>query len=208
MEKRTIGAQALRRYPLYLRQLINLHDAGETHASAAALARLLKFDPILVRKDLAQTGQRGTPRIGFELSGLIAELESILGVGEDITAVLVGCGKLGSALLNYPGFPKQGLRIVAAFDAKPERCDLIIDGTPVFPVNTLVETMMRIGVQIGILTVPAEQAQRVADLMIIAGVKAIWNFTPTQIVVPDEIIVKREDLAVGLALLIHRLTGE
>ncbi len=200
------GTRTLQRLPLYLRLLRGWAREGRQYASGAVIATTLGIDPIVVRKDLAGTGVRGTPRIGFPIDQLIPALEHLTGANNEVLAVLVGVGKLGSALLNYPGFRKQGLRIVAGFDAAPERCNLILNGTPVFPVSTLTETVLRLGAEIGILTVPADRAQRVAEQMVVGGVRAIWNFTPAQLDVPDNVIVQREDLAVSLAVLLHRLT--
>lgn len=200
-----LSTRMLQRLPLYLRVLRVLDQEGRTHISGAFIAEALGFDPVVVRKDLAKTGVRGTPRVGFPLPHLIAAIEKLICVDADFIAVLVGVGKLGSALLNYPGFRAHGLRIVAGFDAAPERCGLIQAGTPVFPISTLTETVLRLGAEIGILTVPAEHAQRAADRMIAAGIKAIWNFTPVQLEVPEGVLVRREDLAVSLAVLLHRL---
>ncbi len=199
------GDRMLQRLPLYLRVLQEMEGSGQTSVSGAVIASVLGFDPIVVRKDLSRTGVRGTPRVGFPIASLIDAIKRLTGADDEINAVLVGVGKLGSALLNYPGFRKQGLRIVAGFDAAPERCNIILNGTPVFPVNTLTETVVRLGAEIGILTVPADRSQIVADQMVAAGIRSIWNFTPAQLDVPDHIIVQREDLAVSLAVLLHRL---
>ncbi len=199
------GTRMLQRLPLYLRLLRGWEREGRQHASGAVIAATLGLDPIVVRKDLARTGVRGTPRVGFPIAQLIPELERLTGADTEVLAVLVGVGKLGSALLNYPGFRKQGLRIVAGFDAAPERCNIILNGTPVFPVSTLTETVLRLGAEVGILTVPADRAQRVAEQMVAGGIRAIWNFTPAQLDIPDDILVQREDLAVSLAVLLHHL---
>ncbi len=202
---KNFGTRTVKRLPLYLRVLRELEREGQAYASGAVIATALGFDPIVVRKDLAATGVRGTPRLGFPLPQLIREIERLTGADAGMTAVLVGVGKLGSALLNYPGFSKQGLRIAAGFDAAPERCNIISNGIPVFPVSTLTETVLRLGADIGILTVPADRAQRVAEQMVAAGIRAIWNFTPVQLDVPDDVLVQREDLAVSLAVLLHHL---
>ena len=201
----SFGSKALHRLPLYLRVLREMAQQGQSFASGAALASTLGLDPVVVRKDLARTGVRGRPRVGFPIVDLIAELEQLTGAASEQTAVLAGVGRLGSALLGYPGFRKQGLRIVAAFDAAPERCNLILAGTPVFPSSAITEMVMRLNTPLGILTVPAERAQRVAEQMVAGGIRAIWNFTPAQLEVPDDVIVQREDLAVSLAVLLHRI---
>lgn len=200
-----LGTQVLKRLPLYLRLLREMEQGGNVYASGAALAEALNLDPIVVRKDLAKTGVRGTPRLGFPIAQLIVEIERLTGADAEMTAVLAGVGKLGSALLGYPGFRRQGLSIVAGFDAAPERCNIILSGTPVFPVSTLTETVVRLGATLGILTVPADRAQRVAEMMVTAGIKALWNFTPVQLDVPANVLVQREDLAVSLAVLLHRM---
>lgn len=200
-----LSTRMLQRLPLYLRVLRALDQEGRTHISGAFIAEALGFDSVVVRKDLAKTGVRGTPRVGFSIPHLIVAIEKLICVDADLTAVLVGVGKLGSALLSYPGFRAHGLRIVAGFDAAPERCNVIHSGTPVFPVSALTETVLRLGAEVGILTVPAEHAQRAAEQLTTAGIKAIWNFTPVQLDVPEDVLVRREDLAVSLAVLLHRL---
>ncbi len=199
------GTPMLKRLPLYLRACCVMESDGEAYVSAAELASILGFDPIVVRKDLARTGVRGKPRSGFPLTELIAALKRLTGVDANRTAVLVGVGRLGAALLGYPGFRNAGLTIAAGFDAAPERCQIILSGVPVFPVNTLTETCLRLNADLGILTVPAECAQHAANQLVAGGVRAIWNFTPVQLDVPERVHVKREDLAVSLAVLLHHL---
>ena len=199
------GTNILQRLPLYLRTLQQLQGEGKAYASGAQLAATLGFESIVVRKDLARTGVRGTPRLGFPINRLIPAIERLIGADDETVAVLGGVGKLGSALLSYPGFRKQGILIAAGFDAAPERCNLILSGTPIFPVHTLTETVSRLNAKLGILTVPADQAQRVAEQMVAGGIRAIWNFTPAQLDLPEEILVQREDLAVSLAVLLHRI---
>lgn len=199
------GTSILQRLPLYLRALQQLQAEGQEYASGAHLASTLGFESIVVRKDLARTGVRGTPRLGFPIARLIPAIESLTGADDEKIAVLAGVGKLGSALLSYPGFRKQGLLIAAGFDAAPERCNLILSGTPIFPVHTLTETVLRLNATLGILTVPEDKAQRVAEQMVAGGIRAIWNFTPAQLDVPDDVLVHREDLAVALAVLLHRI---
>ena len=199
------GTNILQRLPLYLRTLQQLQGEGQAYASGAQLAATLGFESIVVRKDLARTGVRGTPRLGFPIDRLIPAIERLIGADDETVAVLAGVGKLGSALLSYPGFRKQGILIAAGFDAAPERCNLMLSGTPIFPVNTLTETVLRLNAKVGILTVPADRAQRVAEQMVAGGITAIWNFTPHSLDLPDHILVQREDLAVSLAVLLHRI---
>jgi len=203
-QKAEIGDRMVRRFPLYLRVLREMAERGEKFASGAVVAKVLSLDPIVVRKDLSKTGVRGTPRVGFPLVEIMSAIERFLGWNANTEAVLAGAGRLGSALLGYPGFQNQGFKIVAAFDANPKRRGKIA-GIPVYPAEQIAETVRRLNVSLGILTVPAGQAQPVADAMMAGGIRGIWNFTPAQLSVPADVIVKREDLAAGLAVLSHRL---
>ena len=202
--KAEIGDRMVKRYPLYLRILREMREQGERYASGAVVAKALALDPIVVRKDLSKTGVRGKPRVGFPLTEIISSIEHYLGWNANTEAILAGAGRLGSALLGYPGFQHQGFQIVAAFDVNPKRHGRIA-GVPVYPASQIAEIVRKLHVSLGILTVPAEQAQSVADAMMAGGIHGIWNFTPTQLSVPSDVIVKREDLAASLAVLSHRL---
>jgi redox-sensing transcriptional repressor len=199
-----IGDRMVQRYPLYLRVLRDMAAQGEAYASGAVVAKALELDPIVVRKDLSKTGVRGRPRVGFPMSEIVAALERYLGWNANTEAVLAGAGRLGSALLGYPGFQHQGFKIVAAFDANPKKRGKVA-GVPIYPATQIAEIVRRLNVSLGILTVSADQAQAAADAMMAGGIRGIWNFTPVQLSVPADVIVKREDLAAGLAVLSHRL---
>ena len=203
-QKTEIGDRMVKRFPLYLRVLREMAERGETFASGPVVAKILALDPIVVRKDLSQTGVRGTPRLGFPLFEIINAIEHFLGWNTSTEAVLAGAGRLGSALLGYAGFHNQGISIVAAFDANPKKSGTIA-GVPVFPASQITETVRRLNVTIGILTVPASQAQTVADALVAGGIRGIWNFTPVQLTVPPNVKIKREDLAASLAVLSLRL---
>lgn len=203
-QKNEIGDRMVKRFPLYLRVLQEMAAQGETFASGAVVAKALALDPIVVRKDLSKTGVRGKPRLGFPLSEITAAIERFLGWNSATEAILAGAGRLGSALLGYPGFSKQGFKIVAAFDINPRKRGRIA-GVPVYPAAQIAAIARRLNVSLGILTVPADQAQFVADAMMAGGIRGIWNFTPVQLSVPSDVIVKREDLAASLAVLSHRL---
>ena len=203
-QKTEIGDRMVKRFPLYLRVLREMAEQGETFASGPVVAKALALDPIVVRKDLSQTGVRGTPRRGFPLFEIINAIEHFLGWNTATEAVLAGAGRLGSALLGYAGFHNQGITIVAAFDANPKKRGSV-SGVPVFPASQITETVRRLNVTLGILTVPAGQAQSVADALVAGGVRGIWNFTPVQLTVPANVKIKREDLAASLAVLSRRL---
>ncbi len=201
------GSRSIKRFPLYLRLLREMEQNGEKFASGAVVAKALSFDPIVVRKDFAKTGAIGKPRLGFPLKDLITAIERFTGGQTRTDAVLAGAGRLGSALLGYPGFKEQGFEIVAAFDIETRR-NQSISGVPVYPVSQISSKVKALKVSLGILTVPDESAQDVADAMIAGGVRGIWNFTPVRLMVPEHVIVKREDLAASLAVLYYRLNHD
>jgi len=198
----------IRRFPTYLRVLDQLKEQGNEYASATDIAKVLKLKPIQVRKDLGFTEIGGKPKIGFEIVALQRGIRSFLGWEKVSEAFMVGAGALGSALLGYSGFQELGLNIVAAFDNSSELAGTTIHGKQIFPMEKLSDLVSRMGIQIAILTVPAEVAQNVADLLVEAGVKAIWNFSTPYIKVPDDVIVQSENLASGLAILSVRLANE
>jgi len=201
------GSRSIKRFPLYLRVLREMDAEGEQYASGAVVAKKLAFDPIVVRKDFAKTGAAGRPRLGFPLKELIDSIERFSGWQSQTKAVLVGAGRLGSALLGYPGFKEQGFKIVAAFDLTANRGQRIA-GVPVYPSSQISRRVKELGVSLGILTVPESCAQEITDAMIAGGIKGVWNFTPVRLKVPEHVVVKREDLAASLAVLFYRLNKD
>ncbi len=195
----------LKRFPLYLRVLRRMQTEGATYASGAVVARELGLDPIVVRKDLAITGTVGRPRLGFQMDEIVSAIEEFLGWSNTTDAILVGVGNLGTALLGYTGFEQHGMRIVAAFDADPAIIGSTVNRMKVLDIKKMPALVKRMHIQIGVITVTASVAQTVADSMIEGGIRGIWNFTPTKLVVPSEVILQREDLASSLAVLSHRL---
>lgn len=208
LERKTAGVPTLKRLPLYLRLLRQMKENGEEYASGTVVAKELGLDPIVVRKDLAITGAVGRPRLGFPMDEIIEAIEEFLGWSNTSDAFLVGVGNLGRALLGYTGFEQHGMRIVAAFDSNPEIVGQTIHGKKVRHIDDMPKLARQMHVQIGVLTVTASVAQSVADSMIKGGIRAIWNFTPTTLDVPDHVILQREELASSLAVLSHRLLLE
>lgn len=208
MERKTAGVPTLKRLPLYLRLLRKMRDEGIEYASGTVVAKELGLDPIVVRKDLAMTGAVGRPRLGFPMGEIIEAIEAFLGWSNTSDAFLAGVGNLGRALLGYKGFEQHGLRIVAAFDSNPAIIGTQVHGKTILDIRQMPELAKRMHVQIGVLTVTASVAQGVANAMIEGGIRAIWNFTPTTLDVPDHVILQREELASSLAVLSHRLLLE
>jgi redox-sensing transcriptional repressor len=191
----------IKRLPAYLRILRDLSINGNEFVSSSHLAKALNIEPILVRKDLVMTGIVGTPRIGYHVSDLIGSIEDFLGWSDSLDVFLVGAGHLGTAILGYKEINNYGHKVVAAFDTDPRIIDTTIHGVRVFDIARLPELRDELHVRLAILAVPAEQAQKVADFLVEAGLQGIWNFTPVTLDVPEGIITHREDLISGLAVL-------
>ena len=204
MEKE-ISKATLKRLPTYLSYLKALPSEASANISATALAAGLHMGEVQVRKDLALVSDGGRPKIGYNREHLIADIENFLGYGNSNDAVLIGAGKLGRALLGYGGFAEYGLNIVAAFDANDTLIGTTNGGKPIMHLSRLGEVCQRYRIKIGIITVPAEYAQGVCDLLIENGILAIWNFAPKHLNVPDGILVQNENMAASLALLCKHL---
>jgi redox-sensing transcriptional repressor len=205
---RAVPEPALRRLPLYLRFLKERRQAGRESASCTDIGAELKLDPTQVRKDMEAAGVHGRPRVGYVVGNVVEELERFLGWNKVNEAFLVGVGSMGSALLGYRKFEECGLRIVAAFDADPAKAGRKVHGRHVLPLEKLTSLATRMHVLLGIITVPAPEAQAVAELLLAGGIRAIWNFAPVRLRVPDPIIVHNEDLYCSLAALSQKLARE
>lgn len=203
----TISKETLVRLPSYLRFLKELDHTETDTISSSLIAERFNLNPVLVRKDLASvSADGGKPKTGFSVSELIADISDILGYNNTQEAILVGVGKLGSALLGYQGFSNYGLKIVAAFDSNKDIISSRNNGVHIYDIKKLPTILKRLMVHIGIITAPAEYAQEICDIMIKSGIKAVWNFSPTNLVVPCDIAIKNEDMAASLAVLSQRLS--
>ena len=194
----------LRRLPKYYQYLAQLRDAGQEQVSAAHMAEVLGVHHTQVRKDLAITGSQGRPKTGHRVAELMASIESFLHWDNHSEAFLVGAGSLGTALLKYPGFEQAGARIVAAFDQDPAKAGTKVGDIPILPMEKLASLTGRMHIGIGILTVPAEAAQATADLMVQAGIRAIWNFAPVRLDLPADVAVENLELFTSLSLLLRK----
>ena len=201
-----ISDPAVSRLPLYRALAAEALGRGEPFISCTAIAEQLKLRPVLVRKDLESTGISGQPRRGFRTSELLRSLEESLAWGGLNKACLIGAGRLGAALLEYPLFARFGLNLLAGFDTDQRKVGRAIGGKPVYPLEYLPSFVRQEGVLIAVLTVPAEAAQCVVDLAVQAGIRGLWNFTAVEPAVPSEVIVQRVELAASLALLSKRMT--
>lgn len=200
---RGISKQALLRLPYYLNYLKVLQTSGAETVSAPKIAAALSLNEVQVRKDIAFVSScAGKPKLGFDVALLIRDFESFLGYDNVNEAILVGAGLLGRSLLQYKGFSAYGLHLVAAFDSDPTLTQLRFHGEQkIFPMEKLENLCQRMRIHIGIICVPEASAQAVCDRLVACGIRAIWNFAPTHLTVPDGILVQNENIASSLAVL-------
>lgn len=199
MQLTNVSREQLKRLPIYLDYLKSLPEDSEI-ISATAIAKALGLGDVQVRKDLAKVscaGRRGTGRSREEL---LQDIEGYLDLATKTGAVVVGAGKLGCALLDYTGFEKQGLNILAGFDIAPGT-GRTESGKPVYPMNRLAAFCRHYDVLTGIIAVPADSAQQACDSLVACGVRAIWNFAPAYLKVPDHVALQSENPAVSLTAL-------
>ena len=197
----TIPKATLGRLPIYLQYLKSLPESNGSMISATAIAKGLSLGDVQVRKDLAAVSGAGKPKVGYEKSKLIGDLERHLGYGGVTNAVLVGAGKLGKALLDYAGFEEFGVHIVAAFDCNDEVIRMSSTSKEILPIGSLDEFCKEQDVKIGIITVGRGSAQNVCDKLVSSGITAIWNFAPCSLKIPQGVLLMQENLALSLAYL-------
>ncbi len=201
-----IPKATLGRLPQYLQYLKSLSDLECTTISATAIAKELSLGEVQVRKDLAAVSGTGKPKVGYERIKLIEDLEHYLGYERLTSAVLVGAGKLGRALLDYNGFEEFGVRIVAGFDCNENVLQAVGSSKAILPMNDLEAYCSEHNVKLGIITVGKGSAQEVCDKLVASGIKAIWNFAPCTLKVPKNVLLKQENLALSLAHLNNQIS--
>lgn len=198
-----VSVNTLQRLPTYLNYLKSLDDDG--NISSTEIARALGLNDVQVRKDLSSVSSGGRPKVGYNIRGLILDLKEFLGYNAVNDAVMVGCGNLGRALMSYRGFREYGLRIVAGFDVSDDIVGEEVSGKPVLPLSSLPQYCRENGIRIGVITTPAQAAQKACDLLMEGGIKAVWNFAPAHITVGEGVLVQNENMACSLALLSKHL---
>lgn len=197
------------RLSVYLRCLTELEEQGTRTVSSQALAERFHLNAAQIRKDLAYFGEFGVRGVGYYVRDLKRHLRQILGLDRRLRVAIVGAGNLGLALADYPGFRQEGFEIVALFDNQPQKVGhQSRSGVPIHDINELRRFVKRDGVSIAVIAVPAASAQKVADAVIAAGVKAVLNFSLSTLQVPDEVKVKSVDLTVSLESLSFYLAHE
>ncbi|MDI1460141.1 redox-sensing transcriptional repressor Rex [Catellatospora sp. KI3] len=189
------------RLPEYLRALHHLAETGHDTVSSEGLASAAGVNSAKLRKDLSHLGSYGTRGVGYDIEPLVTQIEYILGLNKRRAVALVGVGNLGHALAGYAGFASRGFRIAALFDADTTRVGELINGIAVRHIDDIPEVVAVEGISIAVLATPAGAAQTVADQLVAAGVTSILNFAPVVLNLPDQVDVRKVDLAVELQIL-------
>lgn len=205
MGMKPISTQTLQRLPLYLNFLKYLPNYKASNISATTIAGALNLNDVQVRKDLAAISTGGRPKIGYNTTELIRDLEHYLGYDDVESAVLVGAGNLGHALLSYNGFTEFGLNIIVAFDVNESIIGTTVNGKQILSAEKLKDLCSRMKIRLGIITVPESEAQAVCDRLVESGVLAIWNFAHVHLNVPNTVFVQNENMASSLATLTKHL---
>lgn len=200
-----IPEPTLRRLPWYLSCAKLMRDKGEKFVSSTQISKQINIDSSQIAKDLSYVDISGRTRVGYEVDLLISVLEDFLGFTNLHRAYLFGVGSLGGALLRDSGLSHFGLKIVGAFDVNPDLVGTEINGIPIYHTDELQLRMQKDKVNIGVLTVPIAISQQVTDKMVGGGIKAVWNFTPFRIRVPEGIVVQNTSLYAHLAVMFNRL---
>ena len=193
-----IPRKAVYRLSLYYRVLERLNQNRIETVSSDALAKAAGVKPTQLRKDLTYFGQFGTRGLGYKVESLLAKLTGVLRTTRFQPVILVGAGNLGSALLRYDGFAKEGFEIVAAFDSRPEGAKTDNCKVPIQPVELMKEFVREHSIKLAILAVPGVAAQEVTNQLVEAGIQAILNFSPLILQVPTHVVVNNVNLAIEL----------
>ncbi|ALS27807.1 REX family transcriptional regulator [Paenibacillus sp. 32O-W] len=208
MKQSKISEAVVKRLPVYLNVLTELSKRDVQTVSSQELGQKLDLNPAQIRKDLAYFGEFGRKGIGYDVSYLIEKIRQILKLDKPLHVALVGAGNLGHALCNYNTYVEDNMKITAVFDAHPGKVGMKINGLTVQPMEELKETVGRLDIRVGIITVPAVEAQNVADRFIEAGIEAILNFAPVILKAPDEVRIHHADFTTQLLSLAYYLDKE
>ena len=204
---RKVADSTVRRLSLYLRYLEEFEDQGIDTISSEALASRGGTTSAQVRKDLSFFGSFGKRGLGYAVPELAGRLREILGLKRRYRVAMIGAGKIGSALVQYRGFRQRGFDIVAIYDVDPAKVGRQWNGLTVQHLDTLDAELQRRPVDMAVLVTPAEAAQAVVERLVRLGVKAVLNFAPVQLSVPDDVVVKTVNLALELETLSYALTN-
>lgn len=200
-----LPAPTLSRLPGYLAYVSILKDEGVEYVSSTQISKEINVDASMIAKDLSFLNIKGKTRIGYDVATLEHKLQEFLGFRRGHNAVMIGVGSLGASLIQDSGLVKYGLRIVAGFDVRRELIGTSICGVPVYDMADFGRLIGPLDAGIGIIAVPMEIAQKVCDEIVLAGIRALWNFTPMRIKAPSGIVVQDTSIYADLAVMYNRL---
>ncbi len=203
-----ISKATIDRLPLYFRTLRQIQQEGTEIISSEELGRRIGVTPEQIRKDLASFGEFGKKGVGYFVRELIRNIGEILGLHRNWNIAIVGVGHLGWALANYRNFASLGFNLAAVFDIDPAKIGQVIGGVEVAALDRLEDIARERNIHIGVITVPAQSAQDVADRLVAAGVRGIWNFAPIKLNLPENVRLVSEDLSVGLSSISYYLSRQ
>ncbi len=202
---RKISESTIKRLSKYYRSLEHLIEQGVETVSSDQLAEMDGVTSAQVRKDLSFFGSFGKRGLGYNTRALRNQIGEILGLHRQWNVAIVGAGNIGRALAAYQEFQKRGFNIRFILDKDPQKIGTEIHGVPVYDIQHAPELIAKEGVEIAIIAVPAQAAQSVADLLVEAGIKAILNFAPRSLKVPEDIHIKNENMAIEIESLSYHL---
>ena len=205
LEEREISQAVIRRLPRYYRYLGELLEHGVERISSNDLSRRMKVTASQIRQDLNNFGGFGQQGYGYNVKYLYTEIGKILGLEEDHRMIIIGAGNLGQALANYAAFEKRGFILKGIFDVNPRLAGMTIRGVPVRMIEELGEFVKDNEVEIAALTIPKDKAIEVAELLVVNGVRAIWNFAHTDLTLPEHVIVENVHLSESLMQLSYKI---
>jgi redox-sensing transcriptional repressor len=200
---RPVVLERLIRYYRFLSEVTSRKNVDTI--TSAHLGTVLDIDPTQVRKDFGAIGLMGISRVGYEVCEVCRAIRLVFGFDDPYPAILIGAGHLGNALLSYPGFARYGLQIVAAFDSDPKITGASIEEVKVQGTRSMKPFIRKHGIQLAILTTPVGVSQALTDRLVSAGIKAIWNFSPTRLSAPKDVLIRNEHISLGLAQVAYHL---
>ena len=202
---RYVSDAVIRRLPGYYRHLRELEASGVTQISSQELGERMRLTPSQIRQDINCFGGFGRQGYGYKVSELKSHLAEILAIHAPHTMIIIGAGRLGTAIVHYRGFQREGFMTLALFDTDPSRVGQMEDDLPVLGMDQLESFLANQPVDIAVLTVPVENAQEIADRVVQCGIKAIWNFAPTDLNCPNDVVVVNAHLSDSIEILSYRM---
>ena len=205
MEYKPISRAVITRLPRYYRHLGELMEEGVERISSNDLSQRMHVTASQIRQDLNNFGGFGQQGYGYNVKYLYTEIAKIMGVDRQHNLIVIGAGNLGQAIANYANFERRGFIIKGMFDINPRLIGRVVRGVEILGVEELEKFIVDNQVQIAALTIPKTKAPEIADRLVAAGIKAIWNFAHTDLVVPDDVVVENVHLSESLMRLSYRV---